>query len=107
MEENIPAPNIACSLSDEAFRKRRATVRKAMLPHMVNGERMETGLRLTFADTAELRSSVENFIHLERQCCGFLTFTLAPPTDGLILTIEGPPEAQATLDMFSDAAIGQ
>ena len=107
MEENMHASDIACSLSDEAFRERRATMRNALLPHLINGERMESGLRLAFADTAALRSRVESFIHMERQCCGFLTFTLAPPTDGLILTIEGPPHAQATLDKFFDAAMGQ
>ena len=71
MEENMHASDIACSLSDEAFRERRATMRNALLPHLINGERMESGLRLAFADTAALRSRVESFIHMERQCCGF------------------------------------
>ncbi|MDA0229873.1 MAG: hypothetical protein O3B21_06760 [Proteobacteria bacterium] len=110
MEESMRAAGtaeITCSLTDEEFRERRAMARKDLLPHILDGERMDSGLRLTFADSVALRSRVESFIRLERQCCGFLTFTLAPPIDGLILTIEGPPEAQITLDRFADAAIGQ
>jgi hypothetical protein len=107
MAEQLQPSDIACTLSDKAFQERRTAIRQALLPHLLTSERTGTSLRLTFAGTAGLRSRVAGFVDLERQCCGFLTFTLAPPDDDLVLTIEGPPDAQATLDLFAEAVLGQ
>ncbi len=101
MNEQHNATQIACSLSDEAMRKRRAMLRKTLLPLITETSKLYCGLRLSFPPTQSLRSSVETFVRLERQCCGFLTFTITPPEQGLVLTIEGPPHAQATLDMIA------
>ena len=103
MAEHTNAAEIACSLTDEEFRERRAMARESLLPHLVETKKLESGLKLTFPETDTLRSSVETFVSLERQCCGFLTFTITPPDKGLTLTIEGPPEAQATLEMLAAA----
>lgn len=99
--EEIPSPDIACSLNDEEFRRRRALARETLLPHLIGTERLTGGLALTFPDTAALRSRVETFVGLERQCCGFLTFTVSQSAERLVLTIEGPPDAQSTLDMLA------
>ena len=94
---------MVCSLTDRESRERRATVRKSLFPHLLSAEKMDSGLKLTFPDSNRLRSSVEDFVDLERQCCGFLTCTITPSGQGLTLTIEGPPEAQETLEKFSAA----
>lgn len=106
MAEHSNAAEIACSLTDEEFRERRAMAREFLLPHIVGTEKLESGLRVTFPETDTLRSNVETFVRLERQCCEFLTFTITPPDQGLTVTIEGPPEARATIDMFAAAIAG-
>ena len=105
MKQRTAADAFACSLNDDEFRQRRRLIREELLPHVTRIEKPAGGLRVTFPETSDLRAAVETFVGLERQCCGFLSFTIAPPGEGLILTIEGPPEARGTLDMFA-AAIG-
>lgn len=97
------APEIACSLTDEEFRARRSMAREALLPHLVEARKLELGLKLTFPEIDTIRSNVETFVSLERECCSFLTFTVSPPEEGLIVTIEGPPEADATIELFAAA----
>jgi hypothetical protein len=97
------AAEVDCSLTDEELQERRGMARESLLPHLVETKRLESGLELTFPDTDAVRFSVETFVRLERQCCGSLTFTITPPSRGLTVTIEGPPESQATLEMFAAA----
>ena len=101
MQDRINPKDVACSLTDDEFRRRRTFVRETLLSHIVACDRLESGLRLNFADSPVVRSNVAEFVHLERQCCGFLTFETAPPNERLALTIKGPPEAQATLDTLA------
>ncbi len=101
MSEPSNSSEIACSLTDDEFRKRRAMARKYLIPHIIKTERLDSGLRLSFRETDALRSRVDTFVNLERQCCDFLTFAVTPPDRGLSVTIQGPPEAQATLEMFA------
>ena len=92
---------IACSLTDEDFRRRREMVRETLRPLVVAREPLDDGLRLTFSDDAASRAQVETFVALERRCCGFLTFTTEADDDGLRLTITGPPEARRMLEAFA------
>jgi DNA-binding transcriptional MerR regulator len=103
MAESTTRTEIACSLSDDEYRVRRALVRESLLPHIDQLTRFESNLRLRFSEGESLRESVETFVSLERQCCGFLTFRVSPPGEALTLTIEGPPEAQATPEKFAEA----
>ena len=102
---------LACSLNDAAYRKRRALMRKTLLPHITSSKRTANGLNLTFADTAGVRGELEAFIRLERQCCGFLTFTVTPKpdvaTEPLVLVIAGPREAAETIELFARILEGQ
>ena len=99
---------LACSLNDADFHERRSQMREALLPHVISSKRTANGLRLTFANSETLRGELQAFVRLERQCCGFLTFTLTPQpgvaTEPLVLLIEGPPEASATIEVFACAA---
>lgn len=94
---------VACSLTDEELRERRILARNSLVPHITGVTKLDLGLRVTFPNTEALRLSVENFISLERRCCGFLNFTVASPEDELILTIDGPPESRATIEVFATA----
>ena len=105
MHDQASSGELTCTLNDEEFRHRRQLIRKSLLPHVVKTERLDCGLRLAFPATDELSAAVRHFVDLERQCCGFLNFTIVPSGEYLRLTIEGPPEAADTLDMFA-AAIG-
>ena len=103
MQKQTDAAEIYCSLTSDEFRERRSLARKALLPHLVEARRWACGLSLIFPESVALRSEVERFVALERQCCTTLTFIVAPPEEGLIVTIEGPPEAAATIELFADA----
>ena len=94
---------LACSLTDTELRERRAMMRKALLPHVVDCRLRGLELAMVFSNVEALRSEVEQFVDLERQCCGFLTFTISPPGEKLTLNIEGPEGSQSTLEVFAEA----
>ncbi|MEM9013168.1 MAG: hypothetical protein AAGE18_18265 [Pseudomonadota bacterium] len=104
MERLDAGQPVACSLNDREFRERRSLVRETIAPRLVGTDRLEHGVILRFEPAADLRSMLRRFVDLERQCCGFLSFTILPeepelPADRLVVT--GPEEASATLDMFA------
>ncbi len=103
MSETTKSTEIACSLTDREFRERRTMARKFLVPHIIKKEKFASGLRLTFPDTDALRSRVDTFVSLEPQCCESLSFVVTPPHEGLSVTIEGPPEALPTLELFAAA----
>lgn len=98
---------VSCSLNDADFHKRRAHARQRLIPKVMGLEHIENGLIFRFDAEAKLEADVRKFVDLERQCCGFLTFTLISATsDPLVVTglkIEGPPEAAPTLEIFAQA----
>lgn len=100
--------DIACTLNDADFRDRRAFARQQLIPKISKVERIENGLIFRMIAKAGIEEDLSTFVELERQCCGFLTFTIIPDerddTNGVALKIEGPPEASATLEMFAQAA---
>jgi len=69
---------IACSLNDDEFHKRRALSREYFRNSVISLKRSELTLSLKFKQTPTLRTDIESFIELEQQCCGFLTFTISP-----------------------------
>ncbi len=108
MERLDEGAAVACSLNDADFSVRRALARRTLLPQIITSERISNGLALSFANSEALRRDVKTFVRLERECCGFLTFTMSPDTvpvnEPLVLTIKGPTEAAATIEMFARAA---
>ena len=102
MEESTQTTQIACSLNGEEFRDRRSLVRSTLLPHLISIERLESGLKLSFPDRPPLRSDVETFVDLERQCCGFLSFAVTRIDAHLVVIIEGSADSQRMIDKFAD-----
>lgn len=103
MEKTDAAAPVACTLNAAEFRERRALARSRLAPHLLGSEGTPSGVTFLFPRTDALLSELEGFVELERQCCGFLTFTLAPDKDTLSLGIEGAPEAAATIEMIARA----
>lgn len=99
---------VACSLNEDDFRKRRSYARQKLIPKISKVERIENGLIFHFNAEKQLEADIDTFVELERQCCGFLTFTVFPDEIGTsqttMLKIKAPPEGLATLEMFAQAA---
>ena len=104
MTEPSRTTELACSLNDEEHADRRKFVRESLIPRVLQSHEVGSGLQLIFENTASLRSDVELFVELESQCCGFLNFEIASRSEGLVLTIDGPPEANEFLSKFIDVS---
>jgi len=59
---------------------------------------------LKFDDCKVVRSEVNDFVALERQCCGFLNFTISSPEEVLSLSITGPDGSQDTIKAWINGA---
>ncbi len=102
--------SIACTLNNQELRDREQYARGKILPHAVRIEAMDAksgptgemllGIRLEFEESSAIREQIEIFVAMERQCCGFLSYTVTPPETGLTVIIEGPKEAKAVLDTW-------
>lgn len=104
MERLDKGAAVSCSLNDDEFRERRTLARRTLIPRIESCERAGDTLRITFHQSNDLRQSVEHFVALEQQCCGFLTFEITCDADQLAaLRISGPPDASATIDIFAQA----
>ncbi len=104
--DELSSEVVACSLGSDDLRARRALVVESLLPHVLGTKSLDSGLLVRFAAGDAVRAQVEVFAGLERQCCGFLSFSVTPADDGLSLAIEGPAEAQATLESFAALMAG-
>ncbi len=95
---------IACTLNDDEFRQRRVLARQTIIPEILSYKRVENGLNLVFSNTPVTLGHVEEFVRLEKGCCGFLTFELDTPSNAVDETIElaiiGPAGATQFIDMF-------
>ena len=100
MSEPSNTTELACSLNDEDYRDRRKFVRESLVPKVLRSNKTTSGLELTFENTEELRSDVALFAELESQCCGFLSFSIASTEEYIVLTVDGPPEADDVLARF-------
>jgi len=98
---------VSCSLNGAEFHERRTLARRTLLPKVTAGRRIEDGLMLTLNGGPSLRSELETFVSLERQCCEFLKFTISEKVDEsrsqIELRITGEPEAAATIEIFAQA----
>ena len=102
MERLEAGAAVACTLSDEEFRQRRALARRTLIERVIRAKRTGNGLVVTFEDSGTLRKDLEHFVSLERQCCAFLDFSITNEQP-IELTISGSPEAAATIELFARA----
>jgi hypothetical protein len=83
---------IACTLSSSDLARRQADLRTGALAAAVAVEPIPSGLRWRFGPGSEIVTRLASLIEAERQCCGFLRFTLAaePGLAGVTLEVTGP-----------------
>jgi hypothetical protein len=92
---------IACTLSPEDLRQRRAELLPGLLARAVGQETLAAGMRFRFEPASETLAEIMRVIDAERQCCRFLRFELsvAPDLGPMVFTVSGPP---GTLDFLSE-----
>lgn len=79
---------VACTLPLEDRNRRRAEIRRDLVPFVLETRDLDDGLALRFP--AERRGDVEAFVDFERGCCGFAGFEVRSSDDGVWLEIRGP-----------------
>jgi hypothetical protein len=106
MNEKEP---IACALDaadlDTRLEAVRATGRAALISREQDGDRH----RLRFRPEPDTRVRLEEIVDAERECCPFLSLTLAEQNGEVVLSIEaqeGGDQTAAALAAAFDAAAG-
>ncbi len=91
---------IACTLTDAAFQRRRASVLQHIQEQVQRLKPLDTGYALQFAPDEAVLENVFRLIQLERQCCAFLQFelTLEPDNGPVWLSLTGPDGTKAFLE---------
>ena len=86
-------PNVHCSLAPEELQKRRQDLIPGLLKHAKEVVNVEDGLRLRFANSPGLLSSLAIVIEQEQICCTFLRFriSIAPHGGDVDVEVTGPP----------------
>ena len=91
---------IACTLTPDALRARRAGLLSDLLRRAEDREDVPEGLRLRFAPTGETLATITRAVEAERHCCRFLRFVITVEPDGgpVFLELSGPPGTREFLD---------
>lgn len=84
---------IACTLTPDALRARRAGLLSELLRRTDSREVLPDGLRLRFAPADEALATIVRAVEAERHCCRFLRFgiTVEPDKGPVFLELTGPP----------------
>ena len=91
---------IACTLTPETIRTRRAKLLPGLVARAEQGEAVDQGYRFRFRADADTFGAITEVINAERQCCRFLRFhlTVEPDLGPLWLELTGPPGTRAFLE---------
>ena len=91
---------IACSLTPEAVRARKADLLPGLVQRAEASEPLLNGLRLRFPASGDALQAIASTIDAERQCCRFLRFdvTIEPNAGPVWLTLTGPAGTAEFLD---------
>ena len=103
LSRRMQPPNhlpIACSLTPEAVRARKADLLPGLFQRADSTEALPNGVRLRFTASAETLQAIASTIEAERQCCRFLRFdlTIEPDAGPIWLTLTGPAGTAEFLD---------
>jgi hypothetical protein len=90
-------PPIACTLSPAGYRRRTGALAALAATALRSREAITGGQRLVFADTAGTERDLRAAIAAEEQCCAFLEMHLSRTSQGLVIDITGPPDAQGVI----------
>jgi hypothetical protein len=91
---------IACTLSAEDLRQRRADLLPGLVTRAVASVRLDAGMQFRFEASSETLAELVRLIDVERQCCRFLQFELAIAANlgPITLTVTGPAGTREFLE---------
>ena len=92
----VAEPPIACTLTPGAMRTRLEDWQTALVP-VTRREAIERGVRVHLPRQHPIASLAE-LIEAEQSCCAFLSFALHVGTDGIILDVTGPEDAELIVE---------
>jgi DNA-binding transcriptional MerR regulator len=95
-------PAIACKLSAHEVGDRLARW-EAMVATATGRRSIDGGTRLTFRRDVEI-AAIAALVAAEQDCCRFFTFTLTVASDGVVLDVSGPSDAQPVIDALIGVA---
>ena len=96
----MPDLPIACTLTPETIKTRRAGLLTGLLDRAESREAMTGGYRVRFPASSDVLTAIAQTIDAERLCCRFLTFAVTVEPDGgpIWLSVSGPPGTREFLD---------
>ena len=82
---------IACSLTDEAFKRRKEKIASSIVSKIIDTEELEKGYQYSFPYSPEVLIELTEFINVERECCPFINFHLIlhSNSNNLVLLLTG------------------
>src|SRR5688572_20921513 len=89
---------IACTLPADQLQRRLEEVDAIARDALRSRRPISGGARMTFDDGPGVRGRLERFIAAEAECCPFLTMTLRPDRDSLVLDVTGSPAAAPMIE---------
>jgi hypothetical protein len=83
---------IACTLSEEARRRRAQDLRSGLFRRIASRKRIENGIEVRFHKTDSLLRELADYIAFESRCCAFLRFDLVveSKSEVAMLRLTGP-----------------
>jgi hypothetical protein len=94
----------ACSLSPAGQSDRAAEFRALARRSLVERERDNGAVRLSFQADPDVRAAVEDLARRERECCSFLDFGVQERDGRVTLAIAATAEDRPALDAFYELA---
>lgn len=92
-----PLHALACTLTPEDFRGRRALVAGLLRRSGGRVTPVPGGAQARFVAGSEIEPELQELVKLEAECCGFLSIAVRSSDDKLVLEVTGPPQAQALI----------
>jgi hypothetical protein len=94
---------IACSLNPSELPARLAEMADLGRGALIDARIEPTRAQLRFAAGSGVRARVEAIVAVESQCCPFLTMRVSDESDTVVLTLDGPEDAELVLAELLDA----
>lgn len=88
---------MACSLSPEGLRERKALIDELLTRGFTTLTAIPGGVQAQFVTEPELKADLDALVELEARCCAFLSLSVSDAQDTIVLEVTGAPEAQALI----------
>jgi hypothetical protein len=101
---NLPFhTDVACSLEQADLATRRTEWREVAGSALLETRRLDSGVRLVFAASAETERALRDLAALERECCGFAAWSVERSGDELALEVTSSGEGIAAVQAMMGA----